>query len=213
MAKKQPPKTEADLEPAPNPFDLDSLRAPQNFAQTGGVKKTTLNVRASKRPPKDKFIRVHPFDPAFGQEDWCINVLVYEHTPEGEISGENFIVVAGTDPYNHLLERLRPAMVVCGITPIGNKFLWELILPTPQGNRRANQWHETRLACAKKAIDGWVRLEADTDAGGYNYVEPLAALPEPDWGAENFNTMFEIAYRDRIIRSMDHCVVKEFLGG
>ena len=212
MSEKQS-QTESDLQATPNPFNLESLRAPQNFQQTGGVKKTTLNVRASSRPPKDKFIRVHPFDATHGHEDWCFNVIVFSHQFEEEISAENFIVPSGSDVYDALLERLKPALIVCGITPVGQKFLWELTLPTPGNNRRANQWHETRITCAKKAVDGWLRPEADTHAGGYNYAEPIATIPDPDWGNESFQTLFEVAYRDRIIDSLDHAIVKEFLGG
>ena len=197
---------------APDPFNLDSLRAPQDFQQTGGVKKTTLNVRASSRPPKDKFIRVHPFDFSHGSEEWCLNVIVFAHQPEGELTHENFIVPSGSDAYGALLDRLRPTLIVCGITASQSRFLWELTLPASGSNRRTNQWHETRLACAKKAVDTWIRLEADTDAGGYNFVEPLTTIPDPDWGKETFRQLFVIAYRDRIVDSVDHPVVKEFLG-
>ena len=50
-------------------------------------------------------------------------------------------------------------------------------------------------------------------AGGYNYVEPKATIPDPDWGSESFHSLFEVAYRDRIIDSLAHPVAKEFLGG
>ena len=206
-------KQTPDLAATPDPFNLDALRAPPNFQQTGGVKKTTLNVNASSRPPKDKFIRVHPFDATHGQEDWCLNVVVFGHQFEDEISAENFIVPSGSDVYDALFEKLRPALIICGITTSAAKFLWELKLPSPGNNRRANQWHETRLVCARKAMDGWLRPEADMHAGGYNYAEPIATIPDPDWGNDSFQTMFQIAYRERIIDSLDHPVAKEVLGG
>jgi hypothetical protein len=113
-------------------------------------------------------------------------VILFGHQFETEISAENFIVPAGSDVYAALLERLKPALIVCGVTVAGSKFLWELSLPTPGNNRRSNQWHETRLVCAKRAVSGWIRIEADTDAGGYNYIEPLSTYPDPDWGDESF---------------------------
>lgn len=210
------PKTESAnriaeaAESPPDPFDLDALRAPPDFQQTGGVKKTTLNIRAGSRPPKDKFIRVHPFDTERGE--WCLNVLAFPHQAEGEIGAENFVVPATSEVYEALFDRLRSVLIVCGVTRAGAKFLWELSLPSPNNNRRANQWHETRLTCARKAVETWIRLEADLDSGGYNYAEPLANLPEPDWGTDSFRTLIEIAYRDRIVMSLDHPVVKEYQG-
>jgi hypothetical protein len=206
-------KAEKTDEIAPDPFNLDALRAPQDFQQTGGVRKTTLNVRASARPPKDKFIRVHPFVQTYGQEDWCLNVVLFNHQYDDEIFAENFIVPAGSDAFKELYQKLKSGLIVCGITAAGSKFLWELTLPTPGNNRRANQWHETRLACAKRAVDSWIRPEADVPAGGYNYVEPLGTLPDPEWGGETFETLVRVAYHDRIISTVEHPVVREFLGG
>ena len=196
-----------------SPFNLEALRAPQNFQQTGGVQKTTLSVLASSRPPKNKFLRVHPFDDTHGQEKWCANVLVFSHQFEDDIGPENFIVPSTAEPYEALLDKLALVLIVCGMTRLGAKFLWELKLPTAGNNRRANHWHETRLTCARKATEAWVRPEADMHGGGYNFCVPLAQIEEPDWGQDSFPTLFEIAYRDRIIDSLEHPVCKEYLGG
>jgi hypothetical protein len=44
---------------APDPFDLENLRLPQNFSETAGVKKLLRTVPV-RRPNKQDFVRVHP---------------------------------------------------------------------------------------------------------------------------------------------------------
>lgn len=196
----------------PSPFDLSRCRAPQDFATSGGTRKTKLCVAGTNRPPKDRFIRTHPFEMTHGHEEWCLHVLFFQYAEEGQIGTENYLVISGTDAYSELYERLRPGLIVLGVTNSGSEFLWELVLPTAAAERRARQWHETRLQCAMKAQETWLRPKADMTAGGYLYEEPLAKLPDPQWSGVSFETLFQLAYRDRIIESSEHAVVKEYLG-
>ena len=127
---------------------------------------------------------------------------------------ENFIVLPGTSAHAQLQSKLRPALIVLGMDHHGKTFLWELGLPTPGSNARANQWHLTRMQCAKVAVDSWIRPQADMSAGGYNYEEPLASISvEIDWGPASFKDRILIAYKDRMISDADHPVVKDYVGG
>lgn len=203
---------ERKIEQGPNPFDLNSIRAPQDFMVSGGIKQTTLKVAAGTRPPKDKFFRVHEFSPEYGNEEWCINATIFEHTFEGEISAESFIVLPGSEPFEKLQEKLKPVLIVFCVTLKGAKFFWELKLPTDSANRNSNSWAETRLVIAKKAQTQWVRPRADMSAGGYQMETPIAHYPDPDWDGDDFQELFKVAYRERMIRDMDHAAVKEQLG-
>ena len=49
----------APTAPAPDPFDIASLRLNPSFIETAGVKKLLTTVPAGKPSPQD-FIRVHP---------------------------------------------------------------------------------------------------------------------------------------------------------
>ena len=53
---------------------------------------------------------------------------------------------------------------------------------------------------------------ADMAAGGYQLETPIAEYPAPDWNGDDFSELFQVAYRERIIRDMDHAAVKEQLG-
>src|SRR5262249_17110250 len=49
----------ASSTPAPDPFDLDSLRLNPSFLETAGVKKLITTV-PTRRPSPQDFVRVHP---------------------------------------------------------------------------------------------------------------------------------------------------------
>ena len=40
----------------------------------------------------------------------------------------------------------------------------------------------------------------------------MSELPEPNWPDHSFDEILEIAFKDRIIKSKDHHVVKRLLG-
>ena len=50
--------------------------------------------------------------------------------------------------------------------------------------------------------------------GGYEVFEALSNLSDPEWPDDgiNFNRLVEIAFRGRIIDSIDHPIVKKLRG-
>ncbi len=206
---------EASESPAsPDPFDLDAMRAPEDFTKSGAVKRTQLKVRATPKPPRDKFLRVHSFDDTHGTEDWCLHITLFECLFEGDLSPETFLVIPNSEPYEVLFEKLKPALVVVGALRGGSKFLWELKLPTPNGNRNANGWAVTRLQIAEPAQTEWVKPIADMDAGGYQKETPADPdlFADPDWTGCEFFEMLRVAYAEKIIDSLDHPAVREHRG-
>ena len=169
-------------------------------------------IRAGTRPPRDQFIRVHPFESQHGKEEWCLNVLLFEFQFDGALSPESFLVPHGTDVYNELSSKLKPALIVLGITRGDSRFLWELKMPDPGSARRSNAWAETRLECAIAATQKWLKPVADIESGCYHYDAPEADLADPDFGSETFERLVELAYAQRIINTLDHEVVREFKG-
>ena len=211
-AKVNLPPGEADaaLQGAPNPFDLESLRVPPNYRQTGKTKAVRFKIRTSQRAPREKFIRVHPFDLKTG--DWCFQALMYEYSEDGTIDKTNYIVPAGCEAFELIEAKLQLFMIVAAVTRKGDLFLWEIKAPDPDGDSRSYDWHRTKLACASQAVDRWVTVEANTSQGAYECFPPESELPEPKWPDLAFPKMLELAYRDRIIRDRDHPVIKDILG-
>ena len=62
---------------------------------------------------------------------------------------------------------------------------------------------------AQHAMKAWSRVRANMSLGAYEVTEATGAnIPEPEWPEIPFKDMYRIAFRDKIIRSLDHPVVK-----
>jgi hypothetical protein len=70
------------------------------------------------------------------------------------------------------------------------------------------------LQAAKLAEEKWVRVSANMSLGGYEVFEALGNLSDPEWPDDgiNFGRLLEIAFRGRIINSLDHPIVKKLRG-
>ncbi len=75
-----PPKDD----PAPDPFDPESLRLGQDFASTIGVKKVLTVVRCRK-PNRQEFVRVRP------GEEWRLETAAFED----KVQRETYLVDRG----------------------------------------------------------------------------------------------------------------------
>ena len=49
-------------------------------------------------------------------------------------------------------------------------------------------------------------------AGAYDVAIATAPLPEPEWPEETFEQLFRLAFRDRVIDSIDHPVIRQLKG-
>ena len=54
-----------------------------------------------------------------------------------------------------------------------------------------------------------MRVKSNMSLGAYEMFEAAGAnIPEPDWPEHSFNASIRIAFKDKVIRSLDHPVVK-----
>jgi hypothetical protein len=58
----------------------------------------------------------------------------------------------------------------------------------------------------------WLRIKANMHMGGYDVYEADGALPEPEWPDHTIEPLIEVAFRGKIITSLDHPVVQTLLG-
>ena len=86
-------------------------------------------------------------------------------------------------------------------------------VPLPGANGVRNSWHESRLQALMRAKSVWLRISSNNDLKGYDIFEATASLPEPTWPDITLNELLEIAFRGRILATVDHPVVQEKLGG
>jgi len=174
-----------------------SLRLSQNFGQTLGVKKVLTTVPVTK-PSKDRFFRTH------GSQDWVYPALLLED----ETKGETYIV--SEEVASLLGSLIRPVELYTVIDRQNNLFLVPVPLPGGKGVR--NSWHESRLQAVIRARSVWLRICSNDASKGYDIYEATASLPEPTWPDITLDELLEIAFRGRILATVDHPVVQEKLG-
>jgi hypothetical protein len=197
-----PQKNTAAVEPATDaadPFaDLSKLRLDQSFVELAGAKKllTTVPVR---RPHKQDFIRVHPgpeFRGAFAVVELSDDRERYLVVPDIAAAVTTEIVM---EMFYTAINRQRVVS------------LWPVRLPTSDG--RVNEWHRSAQEAAERAVDHWIRIAANMALGAYDIFEAPGKIPDPEWPAEyKFQDLLRIGFRDRIISSIDHPVLKRLRG-
>jgi hypothetical protein len=181
-----------------DPFDPAALRLDQSFAETLGVKKllTTVPVR---KPNRQDFVRVHP-DPA------------YRLTPAAiiELKEDREVYLLRPTMASELPGEFAAATLFTTVNRQGVLHLWPVKLPGADGKH--NEWHRSAAEAAERAMKQWVRLTANLSLGAYEMFEATGDLPQPEWPDLPFVDILKIAFRDRIVDTADHPVVRRLRG-
>jgi hypothetical protein len=195
------PKLEIVDPNSDDPFDLAKLRVSQDFLEQTPTKKllTTIPVR---KPGRQDFIRVHS-SPAYRalvailelEEDGEFYLVDLTKVPE--LRGECFI-----------------ATLFTAITRSGVVFLWPVRVPA--SDRRPLEWHVSANTAVEQAMKEWIRLRANMSLRAYEIIvadERAGKIPDPNWPELSFQELCRIAFRDRLINTPDHPVVKRLRNG
>lgn len=185
-----------------NPMDIFDNEAafalPQNYASVG-VKKVHLHVPV-KRPAKQTFVRVRP------EPEYRRDVFLLEHGDDREMYLVSTAVSAAVSSF------ARPYRLYVYITRQNALCLWPIRLEGTDG--RSNAWWTSAREAAEKAMEGWIRIEPDMAMGSYNiYVpEDASVMPAPEWPGLSMTEILRLAFKDRVIESTDHIVLKKLRG-
>lgn len=177
--------------------DLAMLRLPSNFGASLGVKKLLTNVPVSK-PKKASFFRAHL------TEAMTFTALLLEQKE----TRESYLVVPQVA--QAFTQLVRPVTLYAAIDRQNNVFLIPVPLPGEDGTR--NPWHESLSQAVEHAKQHWIRITANMHTGGYDVYEAEAKLPEPEWPSYDIEAIVHVAFRGKIISSLDHPVVQSLLG-
>jgi hypothetical protein len=183
--------------PAPDPFDLARLRLNPSFIETAGVKKLLTTVPARRPSPQD-FVRVHP------SSDYRENFAMIDLKDDREdylVRPEILSDLAGEVIYKTVFTAINRQGVV---------FLWPIRLPAP--DNRKSDWPRSAREAAEMAMSQWVRLKANMSLGAYEITVAESVMAEPVWPELSYQELLRIAYRDRMIATLDHAVVKRLRG-
>jgi len=182
---------------ASSSINIDALRISTNFGERFAVKKLLVTVPVRK-PSKSVFFRV--------REGKIWEFLAY--ILENKELGETYLLtqdVAAIVP-----ESARPVRLYSAIDRRGNPMLIPLPLPGEDGRR--NNWHDSLAQAIERAKVKWVRVIANMSAGANDVLESQAALGDPEWTEHTMNQLVEIAFRGKIVSSIDHPAIQELLG-
>jgi hypothetical protein len=190
--KKQPARESVSV-PTGMP-DLNSLRLPQDFVANLGVKKLLVQVPVTK-PRKGWFVRTRSGD------EWRLPVamIMLKDVNESYVVHPSLAANLPADVVHFVL--------VTAITRDGALFLWPLRVPNLS---RQDPWADSAMAACAHAETRWLRVDAG--AGAYGVSVATAAIPEPEWPEESLEQLFRLAFRDRVIESIDHPVIRRLKG-
>jgi hypothetical protein len=181
-----------------DPFDLESLRLSQDF-EVPGLQKEILSVPVRK-PSKEHWVRVHP------SEDYYIKTGVLELKEEREL----YLVAPDLWPELAVESTFGPRGLYTSMNRQGVLFIWPIKLPDPGG--RMNPWHQSALDAVGRAKERWVRVVPNMSLGGYELYSSTGDIPEPEWPDLTMQEIIRLAFKDLLIDSLDHPVLKGLRG-
>jgi hypothetical protein len=177
-------------------FDLDALRAPQEYEELIGAKRALVVVPVRK-PHSQEWVRTHPAP----EYQMAVFILSVEAERTDCVVVPKMVDVVGPEA--------RRVLLVTTLNRQQDCFLWPVRLPS-DGKR--NDWNESALEGAHLAARQWVRLASNQTARHYDiHVAPMQH-GDPEWPDATFAELVSIAFKHRIIDSPEHPVVKRLHG-
>jgi hypothetical protein len=177
--------------------DLNKLRLPQDYAESLGVKKRLLTVPV-KKPAKEWFVRTHP------------ELRIQTHVLELKEDRESYLVNPALWSELASEPTFGPRALYLGMSRQHVLFVWPVRLPGADG--KVDEWSRSALQAADLASTRWVRVTSNMQLGAYEVHEATAEWPEPEWPAEPFNDILRAAFKQRVIDSFDHPVLRRLRG-
>jgi hypothetical protein len=177
--------------------NLDALRLSSDAAAINGTTEILSHIPLRK-PNRHEFFRTRP------EPEMWFDTGIFEDKEEREVF---FVTPTMREA---LVGEIRPVILVPTITRQGVLLLWPLKLPME--GMRHNSWSETAREAAELAKTKWIRLAPDMGLGGYRIYVAEGELSEPQWPDKPLNEIMQIAFRDRVVDSDNHPVVRRLRG-
>jgi len=197
-ADKVPLQEAVEITQAGQPIiDLGKLAKPQDFA--GMVEVTMTHLKVGK-PKSEMFFRVHP--------DLYVDLTVYER--ELDMDTETYLIHG--DVYMQVLDEsgFRQKRYYFYQTKSGGLGLWGISLPDESG--KLNSWAQSGHIIAEAGREKWVRAKSDRANGAYILVAAKIDMGEPEWPDYTLEKLLDLAFKDRIIASYDHDIIRSLRG-
>jgi hypothetical protein len=178
-------------------FDFNTLRLPQDFDQSFGAKPVLTGIDVRK-PKGTEWVRVHS-SPDFRR---LLGVT--------EVAGDLYVVHQDLAPV--LGDVVKPKLLAAAVNNRGIPFLWPLRRPAPDGRR--DGYMDSENIAADRARDYWVRVVSNQHARRYDLFDAAAGkIPDPEWPQIDFATWLQLAFSGRVIKDLNHPLVRMLLTG
>lgn len=189
-----PPRME--FETPSGKVDLDQLAIGQNFADLTGVVIDQVSIPL-KKPGRQEWFSPYP-----EIKQWRQYAILKD-----ESDGEFYVVPPPLIPELGV-ECTIKILVPC-LTKAGNWLVWPVGGVGPDG--KMNSWNESCQRIIRKYAGQWVRITANRQASGYDVSTSKIATDPPVW-PDNIDSVIEKAVGGKIIKSLEHPVVKRLRG-
>jgi hypothetical protein len=179
-------------------LDVDRLRIDQDFGAHIQTRRKALVVPVG-RPDKQSWIHLHP-DP---KEQWSVGML------DDTVNRRHYVV--DPDILPEITADLVPKLLVPYATRQGSVGLWAIRLPDESG--RIDTFNESALAIVREYPAQWIRVLTNQETRSYDVLECEVEVPTPKFPEGGIRYLLKIAFRNRVIQTLDHPVLKALRGG
>jgi hypothetical protein len=188
----------AQAAPMPlQPEDLTAFAIDQAFNETAAKK--VLTVVPVRKPSKEAFVRTHT-DPACWQQ---FAILELKELGKTYLLAPH-VAAALRDESESTLQQ---ATLVLTTDKRGNPFLWPLKV-----SERESEWNTSARRAAELSKSAWVRVTANMGAQCYDTLVAANQETEPTWPSESYAEILGMAFKDRVITSLEHPALQELRG-
>jgi hypothetical protein len=178
--------------------DPSKLLVPQNYLNTGAVKKIILKIPV-KKPDHQEFVRVRP------EPEWR-SVFAFIRVKS---DNEYYLVLPNVFPHLPDAEYKNMALYTM-LTRAGALHLWPV--PVRDADGKINDWHQCAHEAAERCMTAWHRIIPDSKVGGYELKPAVFPIPEPAWPDLSLGEVLRIAFQRFLIDTLDHPLLKKLSG-
>ena len=182
-----------------DPFDTTGLRLSSDFAANLGVKKALMTVPVRK-PAREWWVQVCP------DEAYRVQTCVVDLKEDREI----YLVKQSLWPELAGESTFGPKALFTAVNRQGVLFLWPARLPGADG--KTDNWCESALEAIRRASGNWIRVVSNMSLSAYEVYETQAEWPAPQWPSESLSDLLRVAFKNKLIESLDHPVLKHLRG-
>jgi hypothetical protein len=179
-----------------NPDAADDLAIDQSHLEEYANPGSESAVVECVRPPKGIFFTVRAETGKLPYKDRAFYFLL-------QIEGRDpYLVAPKIAEQKSEEDTIRPVLIVRYVTMAGEEGLWPLKLNPPDG--KSNNWNTSALNIIEIAETKWVRIV--NTKKHYRHQPSKKTLKEvpPKFSDRSFKDLIDIAFKDRIVKSLDH---------